>query len=115
MSELAHIQLLDPLRHEIAERMAAFEAANGPIETLPIRVGDPERKDWLGHPDAVEQRKNKSLQSVGKSLAHQRAMKVKKIREELEAGGTPDSAAFKAGVTRQYAVRLIREHGMQVK
>lgn len=37
MHNQSRIQLLEPLRASLADRMAAFERVNGPITTLPIR------------------------------------------------------------------------------
>ncbi|MGX5220291.1 hypothetical protein ACVTMO_16865 [Pseudomonas segetis] len=106
MSELAYIQMHDPLRNTLAEQMAAYEALHGPVETLPIRIGDP---------DVTAQSNLKSVQSVGRTLSDQRIARVRAIRQELADGGTIESAAEKAGVTRAYASRIVTQHGMQVK
>lgn len=119
MFELSHIQERDPFREKLAEAMAEFERVNGPIQTLPIRIGEAPVEQFTIHSPG----KPKSLPSSSQALrakdhdritVRQKKMmaNIAKVRELAAQGLTIEEMAEQSGFSRKYVMRLMREHNI---
>lgn len=114
----------------IAALTAEFERQQGPIETSPIRIGDPKTPDsWRAYRDANEMPENKkaspSRQSSGatiydaieaksKQREAARAKLAPAIKDMVETGKTTVEIANALGITRKTIAKTADEHGIKL-
>lgn len=106
MIEQSPVKSIDASRAMIAGLMAQYEIENGPIETTPIRAGDPA---------AVQHGTMRSIQIVAEERRAQRKANLEALRATLDAGGSVEDSIKQTGLTRRYVLQLIRDHGLKVK
>lgn len=112
----SYIQERDPLRSKLAEQMAAFEALNGKVQTLPIRIGNAPVETFSivtpGKPKASHpSRALRSADHKRVTMRTQKKMeKISKVRELAATGIKISDIAEKAGLTTKYVHRLILDH-----
>lgn len=118
MIGLSDIQAKDEIRRTMAEQIAAWEAENGPVQTLPIFVGDRPQPSF-------------TVTVPGKPVAHQQSQKMRKadhdrvtmrtakkleklakVRDLAAKGLTIAQMAEQSGFTAKYCQRLILENGI---
>lgn len=119
MVDLSGVHVREDARQKLAAQVAAFEAENGPVKTLPIRIGNsPIETFSINSPG-----KQKSMPSSSQSLRakdhdritirkQKRNDNVEKVRELALTGITIEAIADQAGLSRKYVLRLIREHNI---
>ena len=104
----------DALRAEIAAKMAAFEAENGPIETLPIlkhdrresfRITCPERKQRLS--DAAVKVRSRAKVNDERQQIH--ARNIERIQALANCQLNTKEIAKRTGLSVSTVSRLIRE------
>jgi len=123
MIDHAQIQARESLRHSLAAQMAAFEAHNGPIQTLPIRIGNepipvfritdphkPRAIPVVRVSKPAKERKPRTMMALKqKKLAAIRELAGKGLTIEAIA----DQAPFTPKLTRKYVLRIILEQGVK--
>ena len=118
MSDLSAMQALDAARADIATKTAAWEAANGPVETLPIYSGDRPQPSFTvtvpGKPVAHQQSKDlRKADHDRVTMRTQKKMaKVQQIRELAVTGMRIIDMAERLGMTAKYIQRILLEHGL---
>lgn len=118
MTDLSHTQSLDTARATIAAKTAAYEAEFGPIETLPIYIGERPRPSFTvtvpGKPKAHQQsRELRQADHKRVTLRTQKKMaKVASIRELAITGMKIADMAERLDMTTKYIMRIILEHGL---
>jgi len=110
------IAALDGLRAEIAAKVAAWEAENGPVETLPIRTGDKVIPYVVSCPEkraAQAPRRRARNAGLGKGYAAKmmRANNIKRVREAMRPGMSASELARQVGLTRPTVASILREIG----
>lgn len=118
MTDLSHTQSLDTLRATIAAKTAAYESEFGPVQTLPIYIGDRPAPSFTitapGKPKAHQQsQKLRAADHKRVTLRTQKKMaKVQKIRELAVTGMKIADMAERLDMTAKYVQRIILEHGL---
>lgn len=119
MMELSGIQEKDEIRRTLAEQVAVYESKHGPVQTLPIRIGNaPVETFSINTPG-----KPKSMPSSSQALRakdHSRVTlrtakkleKLAKVRELAAQGLTIAQMAERSGFSAKYCQRLILENGI---
>ncbi len=111
----SHITERDTERDKLAAQMAAFERANGPVETLPIFTGERPKqlfqlvipgKPKPVHPVAVKERRPSSATAL-------RQERAKEIRKLCAQGKTFREMAEQMGLTVKYVQRIVYERGFE--
>lgn len=118
MFELSHIQERDPFREKLSEAMAEFERVNGPIQTLPIRIGEAPVEQFTihspGKPKASE--RGEQLRKVAHEKitmrARLKAEKIQNLRALAAKGMTIEEMAEQSSLSRRHLMKLMREHGI---
>lgn len=119
MSDLSCIQALDAARADIAAKVAAWEAENGPVQTLPIRVGNAPVETFSinvpGKPKNMPS-SSQALRAMDHARVTQRTAKklekVARIRELASTGMKIEEIAENSGLTPRYVMKAISEHGI---
>lgn len=118
MTDLSRTQSLDTLRATIAAKTAAYESEFGPVQTLPIYIGDRPAPSFTitapGKPKAHQQsQKLRAADHKRVTLRTQKKMaKVQKIRELAVTGMKIADMAERLDMTAKYVQRIILEHGL---
>lgn len=119
MTDLSHTQALDTLRATIAAKTAAYEREFGPVQTLPIYVGDRPAPTFTVNVPGKPKRmpaSSKALRAQDHkrvTLRTQKKMaKVKSIRELAVTGMRIADIAERLDMTAKYVQRIILEHGL---
>ncbi|WP_313338473.1 hypothetical protein [Stutzerimonas nitrititolerans] len=107
-------------RQEIARKMEAFEAEHGPVETLPIRIGDKVIPYVVSCPEkraAQAPRRRARNAGLGKGYAAKmmRANNIKRVREAMRPGMSASELARQVGLTRPTVASILREIGEMPK
>lgn len=122
MFDITSIQARDGLRQTLAAKMAAFEAECGPVQTLPIRIGDAPIPGFRIHcpdkPKAALRVRVRKPASERKPRANMltKQQKIEAIRQ-LAAKGLrieeiADQADFTPKLTRSYVLNTLRAHSI---
>lgn len=119
MIDLSGIQAKDEIRRTMAEQIAAWEAENGPVQTLPIRIGDAPVETFSinvpGKPKVMPT-SSQALRAKDHSRVTMRTQKkmekVQKIRELAMTGMRIADMSERLGFTAKYVQRIILEHGL---
>lgn len=119
MIGLSDIKAKDEIRRAMAEQIAAYEAVNGPIETLPIRVGNAPVETFSinvpGKPKSMPS-SSQALRAMDHARVTQRTAKklekVARIRELASTGMKIEEIAENSGLTPRYVMKAISEHGI---
>ena len=107
-----------PLRATIAAKTAAYESEFGPVQTLPIYIGDRPAPSFTvtvpGKPKAHQQsQKLRASDHKRVTLRTQKKMvKVASIRELAVTGMKIADMAERLDMTAKYVQRIILEHGL---
>lgn len=119
MIGLSDIQAKDEIRRTMAEQIAAWEAENGPVQTLPIRIGDAPVETFSinvpGKPKAMPASSQalRAKDHARVTLRTQKKMaKVESIRELAATGMKIADMAERLDMTAKYIMRIIHEHGL---
>ena len=118
MTDLPQIQALDTLRATIAAKTAAYESEFGPVQTLPIYIGDRPAPSFTvtvpGKPKAHQQsQKLRAADHKRVTLRTQKKMvKVASIRELAVTGMKIADMAERLDMTAKYIMRIIHEYGL---
>lgn len=107
-------------RQEIAAKVAAWEAEHGPVETLPIRIGDKVIPYVVSCPEkraAQAPRRRARNAGLGKGYAAKmmRANNIKRVREAMRPGMSASELARQVGLTRPTVASILREIGEMPK
>lgn len=114
------IAALDGLRAEIAAKVAAWEAENGPVETLPIRIGDKVIPYVVSCPEKrAAQAPRRPVRSAGPGKGSGakmiRANNIQRVREAMRPGMSASELARQVGLTRPTVASILREIGEMPK
>lgn len=122
MIDLSGIQAKDEIRRAMAEQIAAWEAENGPVQTLPIRIGDAPVETFSinvpGKPKVMPTSSQalRAKDHARVTLRTQKKMaKVQSIRELAVTGMRIADIAERLGFTAKYVQRIILEHAIKRK
>lgn len=120
MIDQSSIEARNSLRHNLAAKMAAFEAHNGPVQTLPIRIGNEPmpafRINCPDKPKAIPVGRVRKTASERKPRPNM-VLKQRKIAVITELAGKgltiediADQAPFTPKLTRDYVLNMIWTH-----
>lgn len=118
MVDLSGVHVREDARQALAEQMAAFERENGPVETLPIRIGDcPVEQFTIHSPGKPKAEKpSRTLRAKDHDRITIRKTKmmanIAKVRELAGKGLTIEEISDQSGLSRKYVLRLMREHNI---
>lgn len=121
MTDLSHTQALDSMRATIAAKTAAYEAEFGPIETLPIYIGERPQPSFTvsvpGKPKAHQQ--SRELRRADHERAAKNATRKKRNQDRVDTvrrmagtGSTIEQMAEAVKITRNSLMRLMRENNI---
>lgn len=119
MIDLNNAQARDDYRINLAAQMAAFEERYGPVQTLPIRIGDqPVETFSINSPGKPKAEKpSRSLRAQDHQRVTQRTQKklenVRKVKALAITGMRIADIAEQSGLTAKYVQKLILEHGLK--
>lgn len=107
-------------RQEIAAKVAAWEAENGPVETLPIRISDKVLPYVVSCPEkraaqAPSRRARNAGLGKGSAAKMMRANNIKRVREAMRPGMSASELARRVGLTRPTVASILREIGEMPK
>ena len=119
MIDLSGIQAKDEIRRAMAKQIAAWEAENGPVQTLPIRIGDAPVETFSinipGKPKAMPTSSQalRAKDHARVTLRTQKKMaKVESIRELAVTGMRIAEMSERLGFTAKYIQRILLEYGL---
>ena len=123
MTDSTSIQLRDSARDQLAAQMAAYEAEHGPVQTLPIFVGERPKEIFTihipGKPKSMPASSQKLRQLDHKRSAMNVARKAKSdarvevIRSMAASGATIAQMADATGIAPRSVMRLMRDNGIK--
>lgn len=115
MIDLSGIQAKDEIRRVMAEQIAAWEAENGPVQTLPIRIGDAPVEQFTIHSPG-KPKPSRALRAKDHDRVTMRTAKklgkLATVRELAAQGLTIAQMAERSGFSAKYCQRLILENGI---
>lgn len=119
MTDLSQTQALDTLRATIAAKTAAYEREFGPVQTLPIYIGDRPAPTFTVNVPGKPKRMPASSKAL-RTQDHKRVTlrttkkmeKVRRIAELAVTGMKIADMAERLDMTAKYIMRIIHEHGL---
>lgn len=119
MIDSTSIQLRDPVRDNLAAQMAAFEAEFGPVQTLPIFVGERPKQVFSIHTPGKPREVSKTIRRLDHERAAKNATRKKKNQDRVDTvrrlagtGATIEEMAAAVKITKKSLMRLMRENNI---
>lgn len=121
MIDQSGILIRDDLRRVLVARMAEYEAAHGPVQTLPIICGTDKRIPFsISNPEKPKDEKARTLRDLADKRGaantvkkRQSAKKIDKLREMAPKGAKIIDMCDATGLTPNTVMRYLKEHAIQ--